>query len=94
MTLVKPNYHHSPSAMKRVVDGVEFLTYIFGIGLYTYVSVDGRCEVRRRSRHAGTYVAQVEGHGWIPAGDASPKRFRSERAAMAAAVKLARSLKP
>lgn len=90
MTFVKPGYRHNKNAVKRIVDGVEFLSYTVGVLRYARVSVDGKCEVRASRNH---YTAEVEGHGYIMSGTKA-KRFRSDKAAMAAAVKLARSLTP
>lgn len=76
-----------------MISGVEFATYIVGVNRYAQISVDGRCYVAQTPYYnkGATYIAQVEGHGWImgPSGKRT-KRFRSREAAMEAAVKLSR----
>lgn len=91
-TLVQPGYWLNPNAQSRVVEGVEFKSYSRGVLLYTRVSVDGRCEVMRPTSRARFYVARVLGLGFIlsTSGSGKARRFHTELAAMAAAVKLDR----
>jgi hypothetical protein len=66
-----------------IVDGVTFNCFHVGVLKYVWRSEDGKLEIR--SRHSGgTYTAMVNGD-YIWTGD-NAKRFRSQRAAMRAAV--------
>lgn len=88
MTLVLPGYRINKNAIKRIVDGVEFLSYSVGVMMYVRISVDGRALVRSSS---STYRATIEtagGHEHLSnPKTGKPTRFRTERAAMQAAVK-------
>lgn len=96
MTFVMPHYRLNKKAMKRVVDGVEFLSYSIGILSYALISTDGRAKVTVNHTKV-TYSAAIERPDGTPdllrnaVGD--PIRFRSEVAAMKAAIKALASQK-
>jgi hypothetical protein len=90
-TCIEPHYRKG-SGLPVVVDGVTFEPYRVGIVQYAYVSADGRCETRQ-NHGAATYSAYVAGVGYINSKSGKPTRFHTERAAMAAAVKIAKRIK-
>lgn len=79
------------SARPIIVDGVTFHCYRTGILRYVWTSEDGRLEVGS-NHHADTYCAAVDGTAIEGANPHKAKRFRSQSAAMLAAVFRSRAL--
>jgi hypothetical protein len=74
----------------REVDGIKFISYRTGILQYARISEDGQIFVRRLA-HRTTYNARIIGHGYIlrdNTGEERPKAFRTETAAIIAAIKI------
>lgn len=69
-----------------VVDGVTFYCYSTGILRYEWRSADGRLAVGR-NHNADTYCAAVDGTSIEGKDPMRAKRFRTQRAAMAAAIR-------
>lgn len=82
------------SGQPITVDGVKFLPYKAGSLQYERISEDGKLLVRERSHWGTTYQAVVDGLGPIRSKSGRPTAFRTQRAAMAAAVKAAKGIKP
>ncbi len=89
-TLVRPEYRLCSG--RRTVEGVEFLAYSVGVIRYASISADGKCMVQRNHKTT-TYSAWILLNGErapIYGGNMRPKRFRTEGAAMVAAVRASR----
>lgn len=83
-TCIKAGYART-GASPVVVDGVEFYAYRVGVLMYSRISADGQCEVRPNSRLT-SYCAYTAPRGYIGK-DGKAKRFRSQEAAMRAAIR-------
>ena len=89
-TFLDPSYKKT-SHGHRKIEGVQFNSYQVGIMSYAKISEDGQIIVwspNSRRDGASRYAARIVGHGEIMNASGNPKRFNSEEAACAAAVKI------
>jgi hypothetical protein len=89
-TFIRPGYRRTSGA-PRAVDGIAFYPYSTGVNRYARITDDGQIMVKR-NHNASTYSASVIGIGPIYDGNTTPKRFRTEGAAMESAVRLWRKV--
>lgn len=82
---MKPDISARTSASPKVVDGVTFHCYRAGILRYEWWSEDGRLCVGR-NYNCDTYCAAVDGTAIDGVNPLKAKRYRTESAAMIAAV--------
>lgn len=89
-TFIRPGYQRTSGA-PRTVDHIAFFPYRTGILRYARITEDGQIKVTR-NHNTTTYTAAVIGCGPIYDGNTSPKRYRTEGAAMQAAIRLWRNM--
>lgn len=85
-----PDPKAKTSAPPQVIDGVTFHCYRTGIGRTAWISEDGRIHVQR-NYNSETYCASIDGTSIEGTKPMKAKRFRTQSAAMLAAVFKSRS---
>lgn len=82
---MKPDPKARTSAPPQVVDGVTFHCYRTGVLRNAWISEDGRIYVQR-NYNSDTYHAAVDGTAIAGTNPMKSRRFRTQSAAMLAAV--------
>lgn len=91
-TYIDPAYRKT-SAEHAPVDGVQFYSYSIGILRYARISEDGQIWTGDNGSRRSTYQARILGYGPLRNKAGGAIRFRTQEAAMKAAVKKWRELK-